>query len=154
VYASLANDHPRADDLIPSVARSVEAARKFVTEKNLMTIPSEVRVKVEETPPYARIRELRLDGHAGPVRDEGDRGLYYVTPVEKDWDAQRQEEHLRAYSTYVMAMTSLHEAYPGHYLQFLYAPRFPTKTRKLTFTGSNVEGWRRPPLKRPSPQAK
>ena len=38
-------------------------------------------------------------------------------------------------------MINVHEAYPGHYLQFLYAPQFPTKTRKLTFCGTNVEGW-------------
>jgi uncharacterized protein (DUF885 family) len=38
-------------------------------------------------------------------------------------------------------MINVHEAYPGHYLQFLYAPRFPTKTRKLISCGSNAEGW-------------
>ena len=38
-------------------------------------------------------------------------------------------------------MINVHEAYPGHYLQFLYAPRFPSKTRKLVFSGTNAEGW-------------
>jgi len=36
---------------------------------------------------------------------------------------------------------TIHEAYPGHYTQFLYSRQFPTKTRKLTFANSNVEGW-------------
>jgi uncharacterized protein (DUF885 family) len=141
VYASLANDHPRADDLISTVARSVEDARKFVVEKDLVTVPSEVPVRVEETPPFARIGAGASMDTPGAYETKATEAFYYVTPVEKDWDAQHQEEHLRAYSTYLMAMTNVHEAYPGHYLQFLYARRFPTKTRKLTFTGSNVEGW-------------
>jgi len=61
--------------------------------------------------------------------------------VEADWDAKHKEEHLRLYNPYVMAMINVHEAYPGHYLQFLYAPRFPSKTRKLVFSGTNAEGW-------------
>jgi uncharacterized protein (DUF885 family) len=61
--------------------------------------------------------------------------------VEKDWDAKHKEEHLRLYNRYVVALIDIHEAYPGHYLQFLYAPRFPTKTRKLVHSGSNSEGW-------------
>jgi uncharacterized protein (DUF885 family) len=141
VYASLANDHPRADDLIAAVARSVEDARKFVVRKDLVTIPSEVRVRVEETPPYARIGAGASMDTPGPYETKATEAFYYVTPVEPDWDAQHKEEHLRAYSTYVMAMTNVHEAWPGHYLQFLYAPRFPTKTRKLAISGSNVEGW-------------
>jgi hypothetical protein len=141
VYASLANEHPRADDLIPSVARSVEDARKFVVEKDLVTVPSEVRVRVEETPPYARIGSGASMDTPGAYETKATEAFYYVNPVEKDWDALHQEEHLRAYSNYVMAMTNVHEAYPGHYLQFLYARGFPTKTRKLLLTGSNVEGW-------------
>ena len=141
VYASLANDHPRADDLIPSVARSVEDARKFVVEKDLVTVPSEVRVQAEETPAYARIGAGASMDTPGAYETKATEAFYYVNPVERDWDAQHQEEHLRAYSTYVMAMTNVHEAYPGHYLQFLYARGFPTKTRKLFLSGSNVEGW-------------
>ena len=141
VYASLAKDHPLADDLIAAVARSVEDARKFVVEKDLVTVPSQVPVRVEETPPFARIGAGASMDTPGAYETKATEAFYYVTPVEKEWDAQHQEEHLRAYSKYLMAMTNVHEAYPGHYLQFLYAPRFPTKTRKLAFTGSNVEGW-------------
>jgi hypothetical protein len=54
VMAMLGDQHPAADDLIPAVRRSVEAARQFVIDKDLVTIPSEVRPRVEPTPPYAR----------------------------------------------------------------------------------------------------
>src|SRR5258706_14768421 len=77
----------------------------------------------------------------GPFETKATEAFYYVTPVEKDWTPEHAEEHLRLYNPPVVAMINVHEAYPGHYLQFLYAPRFPTKTRKLTFCSSNVEGW-------------
>jgi uncharacterized protein (DUF885 family) len=141
VMASLADEHPSADDLIPQVARSVEAARRFVVEKDLVTIPSQVRVKVEETPPYNRAGGFASMDTPGPFETMATEAFYYVTPVEKDWDDKHKEEHLRAFSPWVIGMVNVHEAYPGHYLQFLYAPRFPTKTRKLTFCGTNVEGW-------------
>src|SRR5262249_57662315 len=65
----------------------------------------------------------------------------YVRRVEPDWDANHREEHLRSFNRTVLAVVDVHEAYPGHYLQFLYAPKFPTKTRKLVSAGTNSEGW-------------
>ena len=77
----------------------------------------------------------------GAYETKATEAFYYVTPVEKDWDAKHQEEHLRLYNPYVMGMINVHEVWPGHYLQFLYAKQFPTKTRKLVFCGTNAEGW-------------
>ena len=37
--------------------------------------------------------------------------------------------------------TSVHEAYPGHYVQFLWMPEFPSKIRKLLGANTNIEGW-------------
>ena len=141
VYAALADDHPTAEDLLPSVRRSVEAARQFVVQRRLVEIPSEVRVRIEETPTYDRVGSFASMDTPGPYESKATEAFYYVTPVEPEWDAKHKEEHLRAFSTYVLAMTNVHEAYPGHYLQFLYAPSFPTKTRKLSTANSNVEGW-------------
>jgi uncharacterized protein (DUF885 family) len=141
VMASLSDVHPAADDLVASVGRSVEAARQFIVEKNLVTVPSEVRVKVEQTPPYARSGSFASMDTPGPFETVATEAFYYVTPVEQEWDAKHKEEHLRLYNPWVVGMINVHEAYPGHYLQFLYAPRFPTKTRKLTHSSSNSEGW-------------
>jgi hypothetical protein len=141
VMASLSDDHPTAADLIPSVRRSVDASRKFVLEKGIVTVPSEVPPRVEETPPYARSGSFASMDTPGPYESKATEAFYYVTPVEKDWDAKHAEEHLRLYNPPVVAMINVHEAYPGHYLQFLYAPKFPTKTRKLVTCGTNAEGW-------------
>jgi uncharacterized protein (DUF885 family) len=77
----------------------------------------------------------------GPFETKATEAFYYVTPVEKEWTKKHAEEHLRLYNPWVTAMINVHEAFPGHYLQFLYAPRFPTKVRKLVFSGTNAEGW-------------
>jgi hypothetical protein len=141
VMKSLSDDHPTADDLIPSVRRSIDEARQFLIDKRLVTIPSDVRPKIEETPPYARSGGFASMETPGAYEEKATEAFYYVTPVEKDWDAQHAEEHLRLFNPPVVAMVNVHEAYPGHYLQFLYAKQFPTKTRKLIFCGSNAEGW-------------
>ena len=141
VMKSLSDQHPTAEDLIPAVRRSVEAARKFLIDHGIVTVPSEVRPAIEETPPYARSGSFASMDTPGPYETRATQAFYYVTPVEKDWDATHVEEHLRLYNPPVVAMINVHEAYPGHYLQFLYAKRFPTKVRKLLYCGTNAEGW-------------
>ena len=141
VMKSLSDDHPTPEALIPTVDRSVEDARRFLVQKDLVTIPSEVRPKVHETPPFARSGSFASMDTPGAFETKATEAFYYVTPVEKDWDAKHKEEHLRLYNPYVVSIIDVHEVWPGHYLQFLYAPRFPTKTRKLIFCGTNAEGW-------------
>lgn len=141
VMKRLSDTHPSEDDLIPSVARSVEAARQFLVDKGIVTIPSEVRVTVAATPPYARAGSFASMDTPGPFETRASEAFYYVTPVESDWDAKHKEEHLRLYNPWVVGMINVHEAYPGHYLQFLYAPRFPTLARKIFGAASNSEGW-------------
>jgi len=141
VMATLGDQHPTAEDLLPSVRRSVEAARQFVISKDLVTIPSEVRPRIEETPPYARGTGFASMDTPGPFETRATEAFYYVEPVEPDWDAKHKDEHLRLLNAPVVNLINVHEAFPGHFVQFLYSPRYPTKTRKLLGAGSNAEGW-------------
>ena len=141
VMATLGDQHPTADDLIAAVERSVEAARQFVIDKDLVTIPSEVRPRVQPTPPYARGTGFASMDTPGAYETRATEAFYYVEPIEPDWDAKHKEEHLRLFNLPVVGLINVHEAFPGHYVQFLYSPRFPTKTRKLLGAGTNAEGW-------------
>jgi uncharacterized protein (DUF885 family) len=141
VMAVLGDDHPTAEDLLPSVRRSVEAARQFVIAKDLVTIPSEVRPRIEPTPPYARGTGFASMDTPGPFETRATEAFYYVEPVEPEWDARHKDDHLRLFNPPVVHLINVHEAFPGHYVQFLYSPRYPTKTRKLLGAGSNAEGW-------------
>ena len=51
------------------------------------------------------------------------------------------DEHLRLFNKPVMDVITIHEAFPGHFTQFLYAKQYPTKVRQLLFASSNAEGW-------------
>jgi uncharacterized protein (DUF885 family) len=141
VMKKISDDRPTAKDLIPSVARSVEEARQYVVAKDLITIPSDVRPKIQETPVYQRGTGFASMDTPGAYEKVATEAFYYVTPVEKDWDKKHADEHLRLFNRWVTALINVHEAYPGHYVQFLYAPKFPTKTRKLIGSGTNAEGW-------------
>jgi uncharacterized protein (DUF885 family) len=141
VMKSLSDVHPSEGSLIPDAKATVEGIIQFINEKNIVSIPSSVRPEIMETPPYARSGAFASMDTPGPYEAKATEAFYYVTPPEKDWDAKHKEEHLRAFSPAVMGIITIHEAYPGHYIQFLNAKDFPSKTRKLLYCGSNVEGW-------------
>jgi hypothetical protein len=141
VFASLADDHPTASDLLPYARRTLEQVRQFVVRKDLVTFPSEVRPRVEDTPVFMRIGNYASMDTPGPYETRATEAFYYITPPELNWDSKHLEEHLREFNTSMFPLIHVHEAYPGHFLQFLWAPRFPTKVRKLLSTNSNVEGW-------------
>ena len=141
VMKSLENDHPTEADLLPAARRTIEGTRAFLVEHKIVTVPSEVRPRIEETPPYARTGSFASMDTPGPFEANASEAFYYVTPPEKEWDARHKEEHLRLYNKSVMQLITIHEAFPGHYLQFLYGKQFPTKTRKLLGAASNAEGW-------------
>ena len=141
VIASLADDHPTAENLVPFVRGSVESARRFLVDRKIVTIPSEVRPDVEETPPYARAGGFASMDTPGAYETRATEAFYYVTPPERDWTAGHVDQHLRLFNAPVTALITVHEVFPGHFLQFIYAKQFPTKTRKLLAAASNAEGW-------------
>jgi uncharacterized protein (DUF885 family) len=141
VMKSLSEDHPTETSLIPDAKKTVEGIVQFIKEKKIVTIPSEVRPNIVETPPYARSGTFASMDTPGPYETKATEAFYYVTPPEKDWDAKHKDEHLRAFNPAIMTIVTVHEAYPGHYTQFLNAKKFPTKTRKILYCSSNVEGW-------------
>jgi len=141
VFASLADEHPTAKDLLPYARRTLEQVRQFVVRKDLVSFPSEARPAVEDTPVFMRIGNYASMDTPGPYETRAKEAFYYITPPELNWDSKHLEEHLREFNSSMLPIIHVHEAYPGHFVQFLWAPRFPTKVRKLLPNNSNVEGW-------------
>jgi uncharacterized protein (DUF885 family) len=141
VLLDLTNDHPTEKDLIPSVRQTLAKTRQFVIDRKIVTVPSDVTPIVMETPPYARNGSFASMDTPGPYEPKATEAFYYVTPTEKDWKPRQIEEHLRLFNRPSTEIITVHEAFPGHYIQFLYAKQVATKTRKLVFCGTNVEGW-------------
>lgn len=134
-------DHPTAATLIPSARATVAGTRQFLIDHAIVDIPSAVLPTVTETPPYARSGSFASMDSPGAFDSAATEAFYYVTPPEQSWDARHVEEHLRSYNRSLMDNITVHEVFPGHFLQFLYAKQFPTKTRKLLGANSNIEGW-------------
>lgn len=134
-------DHPSAADLIPSAKTTIARIRQFLVDKKIIALPSDVLPHIEETPPYARNGGFASMDTPGAYETKANEAFYYITPPEKDWPATQTLEHLRLFNKSVMDVVTVHEAYPGHYTQFLYAKQYPTKTRKILGASSNAEGW-------------
>ena len=141
--AALEADHPSAATLLPSTSRRRSTARgQFLIDHQIGGSSSPTCAPiVAETPPYARVGTFASMDTPGAYEQNATEAFYYVTPPEADWDSAHVEEHLRLYNGNVMSIITIHEAFPGHYLQFIYAKQFPTKTRKLLYANTNVEGW-------------
>jgi uncharacterized protein (DUF885 family) len=142
VFKQLQSEHPTPENLIPDVAKDLDKIRKYVLSRHLVSIPSDVRAKVKETPQYLRATSFASMDTPGPFEKRANEAYYYVTPVEKGWPEKQKQEWLTAFNYYTSDVVSIHEAYPGHYVQFLHLNASPaSKVEKIFDSYAFVEGW-------------
>jgi len=135
-------DHPSGDALLQTFRNTLEGERRFIIERNLVTIPSPVLPIIEETPPFMRALTSASMDTPGPWEKVAKEAYFNVTLPEKDWPAAQTKSWLEGFNRGTISSTSIHEAYPGHYVQFLVLQVAPiSKTRKILGCGSNAEGW-------------
>ena len=77
----------------------------------------------------------------GPFEKATLEGFYHMTLPDPRWKPAERAEFMRAWYYPAITIVSVHEVYPGHYLQFLYANQFPSDVRKVFGAASNSEGW-------------
>ena len=142
VFKSIQRDHPTAEGLILDTRKNLEAIRQFLVDHHIVTLPSDVRARVEETPPPQRATSFASMDTPGPFEKKATEAYYYVTPTEPDWTAQQKDEWLSAFNYYALDVTSIHEAYPGHYVQFLALNASAASDIAKIFNAyAFVEGW-------------
>lgn len=142
VFRQIQSEHPAADKLIPDIGKDLEKIRKYVVNRHLVSIPTEIRAKVKETPQYLRATSFASMDTPGPFERRATEAYYYVTPTEDAWPDKQKEEWLTAFNYYTSDITSIHEAYPGHYVQFLHLNTSPaTKVEKIFGSYAFIEGW-------------
>jgi uncharacterized protein (DUF885 family) len=142
VFKAIQKDHPTEKSLIPDTAKDLEMIRQFLIDHEIITIPSPVRAKVMETPQFLRATSFASMDTPGPFEKKATEAFYYVTPTEQDWTPQQKDEWLTAFNYYTTDIVSIHEAYPGHYVQFLALNASPaTKLEKIFNSYAFVEGW-------------
>src|SRR6266568_3788837 len=142
VFKQIQSEHATPDKLIPDVAKDLDKIRKYVLSHHLVSIPSDVRVKVKETPQYLRATSFASMDTPGPFEKRATEAYYYVTPTENDWPDKQKQEWLTAFNYYTSDIVSIHEAYPGHYVQFLHLNVSPaSKIEKIFGSYAFIEGW-------------
>jgi uncharacterized protein (DUF885 family) len=142
VFQTIQKDHPTEQSLIPDTAKDLDMIRQFVIDRRILTLPSKVRARVAETPQFMRATSFASMDTPGPFERKATEAYYYVTPVEPDWPLQQKEEWLTAFNFYTTDIVSIHEAYPGHYVQFLCLNASPASKLEKIFTSyAFVEGW-------------
>jgi uncharacterized protein (DUF885 family) len=142
VFKEIKSEHPTAENLLPDIGKDLEQIRKFVTTRKLVTIPSDVRARVKETPQYRRATSFASMDTPGPFEKRATEAYYYVTPPDADWPQKQQEEWLTSFNYYNADVISIHEVYPGHYVQFLRLNASPaSKVEKIFSSYAFVEGW-------------
>ncbi|MGN6398496.1 MAG: DUF885 domain-containing protein [Mucilaginibacter sp.] len=142
VYHDLQKEHPTAENLIPEVRKNVDAIRKFLTDKSILSMPGTVNLKVTETPQFARATSTASNDDPGPFETKATEAFYYITPVDPKWTAKQKEDWLRQFDYYTTDNITIHEAYPGHYAQFLHLNESAaTRIEKMFGSYAFVEGW-------------
>ncbi len=141
VFTSISSDHSTPSELIASVSGILKQLKDFCVEKQIISIPQEDNLQVKETPAFMRALTFAAMDAPGPFEEKAKEAYYYVTLPESDWKPERIEEHMRAFCKYDVINTSVHEAFPGHYVQGLWDRQAPSKTSKILGCNSNVEGW-------------
>ena len=141
VLEELGENHPAPDHLLEAFRATFDGLVSFIRTHNIVTIPSDVRPIVEETPPFMRATTFASMDTPGPFEAHATEAYFNVTLPDPSMTPAQVEGFMHSFNVGTVISTAVHEAYPGHYVQFLWTPQAPSKVRKLLGANTNVEGW-------------
>jgi uncharacterized protein (DUF885 family) len=135
-------EHPAPGQIVNEARQQLESLTTFIERHDLVTIPPGEPLVVAPTPDFYRWTFASL-WSPGPFEAKPTRSYYYLTDADASWPADRQEEHLRDFSYANLWSISIHETYPGHFVQARHLRQIDSRLRKsmLFAPASTVEGW-------------
>ncbi len=140
IVEKLKTEHPTVKSLTRSYEKEMKRAKKFVEENDLVTIPEGETIEVVPTPPFAKML-IPYAAYISPApMEESQKGTFWVT-VPDDVSRAEAKQRLQGHSKWGLAVTALHEAYPGHHLQLTTANKHKNLVRSLIETSVFAEGW-------------
>jgi uncharacterized protein (DUF885 family) len=143
--ARIAGHHPVPENYLDEARRDLQQATEFVRSAKLVPLPASSNLQVIPTPEFMRGIYGVGGFNPSPPLEPQLRAFYWVTPIPTDWPRERIESKLREYNEYGLQELTIHEAMPGHSVQFEYANQVAPKGRRLLRTlygnGPYVEGW-------------
>lgn len=140
VMSDVTNDIPTAEELLPTARGYVDQARQFILDNDILTLPSDRKPDVRPTPEYARMGFASMST-PGPFETEATEAYYNITNVDPSWSEEQKRQHLTYFNFPALLGVTVHEAFPGHFVQLLYEQQIPTEVRKVFTPASLVEGW-------------
>ncbi|MGB6944303.1 MAG: DUF885 domain-containing protein [Bryobacteraceae bacterium] len=141
----IAQDHTKPAGFMDEAKKDLTEATDFVRDKHLVDFPQSANLQVIPTPEFMRGVYSVAGFNAAPALEPQLGAFYWVTPIPPDWPKPRVESKLREYNKYGLMEITIHEAMPGHYVQFQFANAVEPKSRRVLRSiygnGPYVEGW-------------
>jgi uncharacterized protein (DUF885 family) len=145
VLEKISDQHPTADQLQATIEADLAGITKLIREKKIVTLGSRDNLKVIPTPPFERGIYSVAGFHSAPPLEPQAEAQYWVTPIDPQTPAAKVESKLREYNDFTLQWLSIHEALPGHYVQFEHLNNIQPERRRLLRSlyanGAYVEGW-------------
>jgi uncharacterized protein (DUF885 family) len=140
VLERISGEHGRVGELVKDAKAAAKKIKSFIRERDLLRLPEPDRCRIVEMPEFQRGNTIAYLNPAPPL-DAKASSYYAISPPPHSWDAKRVASYLREYNRHMLQILTIHEAYPGHYVQLEYSNRYPSLIRKVLYSGVFAEGW-------------
>jgi len=140
VIAAVSQEHGKPGELLADARATVDRIKTFIREQDILRLPEPDNCQVVEMPEFRRGNSLAYLDNAPPL-DPKATSIYAVSPPPSDWDAARVKTFLEEYNRHMLQILTIHEGYPGHYVQLEYANRAGSLIRRVLGSGPYIEGW-------------
>jgi uncharacterized protein (DUF885 family) len=140
VLRGIGDDRSTSETVVNDVKNDVEGIKKFIRDRRILTLPEPDRCRIVTMPDFLRGNSTAYLSPAPPLDPAGS-SEYAVSPPPVSWSADRVESYFREYNRQMLKILSIHEGYPGHYVQLEYSNRCPSFIRRVLGSGTFAEGW-------------
>jgi uncharacterized protein (DUF885 family) len=141
VLVAVQKDYPPASELLAVTQGNLDSLAQFVRDEQIIDLPQAPPARVVETPPFLRATTSASMDTPGPFEKVATEAYFNMTLPNPAWPQAEQDDFMSAWYRQMISNVSVHEVWPGHYVQFLYAKDYPSDVRKVFGTASNFEGW-------------
>ncbi len=135
-FSRMSSNKPK-NGSVEAARDQLEEIRKFIVQQDLVSIPGEEEAKVNEAPPYARsnFAYINIPG----AWEKNQPSVYYISPPNPAWSEKVQADYIAGEAD--LLFTSVHEVWPGHFLNFLHANRASFFYGRVFVGYAYAEGW-------------
>jgi hypothetical protein len=140
ILDAVANDHGTAESLVSDARGTAVEIKNFIAARKILRLTEPDECRIIEMPEFLRGNTVAYLNPAPPLDIHGT-SEYAISPPPSDWSSKRKESYLREYNRAMLKILTIHEAYPGHYVQLEHSNRCPSLIRRVLSSGTFAEGW-------------